>query len=468
MINSDWNGTITYNGISSPDLGVIVRKLPVLRKPKRKGNVISIPGRNGSLAIETGGFETYIQPYEIAMTDKRNGVAIKAREIASWLLNTSGFIRLEDSFEKDVYRMARFAGPFDIAPIMEQDGKVTIEFECQPQRFLKIGENRMRFYQSLTSGAWALYVELKEVNHLVISFTGDDYYSDTVNIFRRYPENGGFETVYGSNGYVDIDPSNYNGEEYQSVFIQGSGSKENETTVGVYLNGQRVFAMENGTGYLYNPTAYDARPLMYAEAINGATPVAQSVYMTYSKTVLETGDYYTFYNHPLGISNEISLNNYKMARITTRMTGNGCIYAFFDSSGKLISGRWGNSTETFVLDEEPVPIPTGATKMVVGAYDRDGSYTPVVTLASTTNNTVGFFLGNTLVDIDFGSIPSVYIDSELHDAYHADGSNGNDKVSFKNWDEPYKTFPVLYPKRNALNISGADVRLDITPRWWLL
>jgi len=149
----DLNGTIIYNGKSSVDLGVIVNKLPVIRKPKRKGSTTSIPGRSGSLAREEGGFENYVQPYEISITDTNRGISAISGDLAAWLLNTRGYIRLEDSFDPDVYRMARFEGPFDIEPLMEQDGTAVIEFDCQPQRYLKSGEQEI----SLSNGETTLY-----------------------------------------------------------------------------------------------------------------------------------------------------------------------------------------------------------------------------------------------------------------------------------------------------------------------
>lgn len=151
MRSHDLNGTIIYNGKSSADLGVIVRKLPVIRKPKRKGSTTAIPGRSGALAREEGGFENYVQPYEISITDTQRGISAVSGDLAAWLLNTRGYIRLEDSFDPDVYRLARFAGPFDIEPLMEDDGKAVIEFDCQPQRYLRSGEKEIELTEELTT-----------------------------------------------------------------------------------------------------------------------------------------------------------------------------------------------------------------------------------------------------------------------------------------------------------------------------
>ena len=148
MRSFDLNGTIIYNGKSSANLGVIVNKLPVIRKPKRKGSTTSIPGRSGDLAREENGYENYVQPYEISITDTQRGISAISGDLAAWLMTARGYIRLEDSFDPDVYRMARFEGPFDIEPIMEQDGKAVIEFDCCPQRYLKSGEKEIEITSS--------------------------------------------------------------------------------------------------------------------------------------------------------------------------------------------------------------------------------------------------------------------------------------------------------------------------------
>lgn len=468
MINSDWNGTITFNGRSSTEFGMIVEKLPVLRRPRRKGSVVSVPGSNGSIAMETGGFETYIQPYEVAVTNLQNGVAVSARNIADWLLNSSGFLRLEDSFEPDVFRMARFSGPFDIEPVMDQDGKATIEFEVQPQRYLKIGENQIRFSQNTTSGNWYINVQLKDVHSLVVSYTGDDVDGANINLYEAFPEDGDLVTVMATDGRIEVDPSDYDGSAYLSAFIQGSGSTANETTCGVYLNGMRVFAVENGTAYLYNPTNYEARPLIVAEAVDAAAPVARTIAMNYSETILETGYHYHFYNHPLGISSQFSVNGFSFATVTTKMTSNGCIYAFYDSDGNMMSGRWGKAGETVTLNAEMIKIPSGANKMVVGAYDEAKTYVPTVTVTAAGNAIHGFYLGDTFANIRFSQLPAVILDSELRDARYEDGSSANSAVQLTNVADPYESFPVLAPKRNAVSADNTEIVLWITPRWWVL
>lgn len=144
MRNQFPRGEIRFNGKSSADLGIIVSKYPIMRKPARKGTVRTIPGRSGAIVSDTRAYETYVQPYEISIINKAQGIAVAARAVADWLLGSSGYCRLEDDFEPDVFRLARYAGQLDIETIMTMHGTAVIEFDCQPQRYLRSGEQEIQ------------------------------------------------------------------------------------------------------------------------------------------------------------------------------------------------------------------------------------------------------------------------------------------------------------------------------------
>lgn len=131
---------IVWGGVTSRALNLTVEQYPDRPRPAKKYSVVSVPGRNGALHIDTGAYNNYTQPYEIGIRASEKGLSRTARDIAQWLYTPNGYCRLEDSYEPDVYRMAYFSGPQDIENILNQLGRATIEFSCKPQRFLKSGE----------------------------------------------------------------------------------------------------------------------------------------------------------------------------------------------------------------------------------------------------------------------------------------------------------------------------------------
>lgn len=136
-------GKIYYNGKCSLDLGVIVEEVPALNRPQRKFDEYVVPGRNGTIVEQYDAYENIDKSYNIWFTDyfyKNLYSPVKAREIADWLYTSKGYMKLEDDFEPEYFRLAYFNGPLDIENLMQKYGKATINFNCRPERYAKNGE----------------------------------------------------------------------------------------------------------------------------------------------------------------------------------------------------------------------------------------------------------------------------------------------------------------------------------------
>ena len=129
-----------FNGARSIDKGLTIEYCPSVGTGQRVVEKISVPGRSGDLVIDTGAYGNYIQPYEIWFKDGLRGTTRAARDIAQWLLSGVGYMRLEDTYDPEIFRLAMFTGPFDVENWMLIAGRATLEFDCQPQRWLKTGQ----------------------------------------------------------------------------------------------------------------------------------------------------------------------------------------------------------------------------------------------------------------------------------------------------------------------------------------
>lgn len=130
-----------FAGQRSLDYGITVEHCPGYPAPARTVTKTTVPGRSGELAQDEGTFGNAVQPYEVWFYGAvPGGFNPAASWIANWLLGATGYQRLEDSYDPDTYRMALFAGPVDFENWMLRRGRATLEFDCQPQRWLKSGE----------------------------------------------------------------------------------------------------------------------------------------------------------------------------------------------------------------------------------------------------------------------------------------------------------------------------------------
>lgn len=130
---------IFWNGGSSDDFSLIVEAYPVRPVPRRKITKVSVPGRSGDILFPEDAFENVSQSYDCYISAEQRNLPIVSTPIISWLC-APGYHRLEDSYSPEIYRVAQYAGGIDIENTFNLFGRVTITFDCRPQRWLKSGE----------------------------------------------------------------------------------------------------------------------------------------------------------------------------------------------------------------------------------------------------------------------------------------------------------------------------------------
>ena len=143
--------SITFGGVNSADYGIYIGGEGVFNAPERDVEMVSIPGRNGSFALDKGRFENITVTYS-AFNFEPDLATFKANLDAfrNALCAQEGYQRLTDTFHTDEYRMATFISGLDIKPInYNTAAKFDIVFDGKPQRFLTSGETK----RSVSSGS---------------------------------------------------------------------------------------------------------------------------------------------------------------------------------------------------------------------------------------------------------------------------------------------------------------------------
>lgn len=127
-----------FDGHCCEEFGIVCSGSSTFAAPERDVTVVDIPGRNGTLTIDNGRYKNITITYPAAVPRE---FSARAAAIRAWLLRPNGYRRLEDEYQPDCYRLARFAGPLEFdAGFLNRSASMNLAFDCMPQRWLKSGE----------------------------------------------------------------------------------------------------------------------------------------------------------------------------------------------------------------------------------------------------------------------------------------------------------------------------------------
>lgn len=128
-------GQLEFGAVDFNEYGISVDSSESWPKPERDRTVVHVPGRNGDLIIDNGGYKNVELVYHCIIKDEFRE---KFAEFCDLLYaNASGYQELYDSEHPDVRRQAEFAGP--IEPEMwftDETGVFDIVFNAKPQQYV--------------------------------------------------------------------------------------------------------------------------------------------------------------------------------------------------------------------------------------------------------------------------------------------------------------------------------------------
>ena len=134
-------GVVTFNGVSTETLGLIVQFIPSYEYPEREYQSINVPGRNGDLILDKGSYRNIERSYSFAKVFNNNETFVnQANKIVSWLNSAKGYARLQDSYEPLYYRMALYKSEGSMSNFYDTATVLDVTFDCKPQRWLIEGD----------------------------------------------------------------------------------------------------------------------------------------------------------------------------------------------------------------------------------------------------------------------------------------------------------------------------------------
>lgn len=133
----------TFDGVNSRDYGVFINGTQVFDAAARSIDTVVVPGRNGTLTLDNNRFENVEMTYPAFIYD---AFKVNIEGLRNFLLSSAAYRRLEDTYNPDVYMMARYVSGLSVSPTDRRlEGEFDLVFDRMPQRYLKIGEQTQTF-----------------------------------------------------------------------------------------------------------------------------------------------------------------------------------------------------------------------------------------------------------------------------------------------------------------------------------
>lgn len=134
-------GNMSFNGKSIKDLGYVVQTEPAQNFPAKDVTTTHVAGRNGDFVIDSGSYANVEREYSLGIPFQR-GVDFSetVTGLVTWLQSAKGYARLEDTYDPNVFRLAKFSSAGSLTNISNQATTFSVKFDCKPQRYLKSGE----------------------------------------------------------------------------------------------------------------------------------------------------------------------------------------------------------------------------------------------------------------------------------------------------------------------------------------
>lgn len=135
--------TLTFNNVNSKTYGVYISGTGVFNAPARDREFVQVPGRNGDIILDHGRYQNIEITYPAFIV---RDFASNIRQWCNKLLEPTDYVRLEDTYHPDEFRLAVLSQGMEVDPVAWlAAGSFDLRFNCRPERFLKSGETATTF-----------------------------------------------------------------------------------------------------------------------------------------------------------------------------------------------------------------------------------------------------------------------------------------------------------------------------------
>lgn len=418
----------TFGGINSKDYGVYISGDGVFNAPEKDVEMISIPGRSGSFALDHGRWLNIELAYPAGLFGSdETDFAQAISDLRNALASKKGYQVLEDDYHPGEFRQAIYHSGLEVTPAQLKAGEFTITFDCKPQRWLTAGQDPV----TITSGDEVANPTLFDASPLLLV---DGYGQITLG-------NGGIVKIDNVPvGYTEIAPrsvasGSYNGTITAATTIEGAKMNTGDTfTVGI-----------DGSLDIWSGAAAKADQTTTSAGITPGSivPPASPAVMTQYASV-----------------------QFGTARIYFAVTGMNFVYGTAKTFGWFGFDAY---TEGYLNADPSTTLETAPDISIRVKYNGTDTITMEVAVADPYN----YYNAEYLTEINdvYGNSSKnatgnpLYIDLDIGEAYKIEGGQ---VISSNSAVQLGAKLAVLEPGNNEITFPNTVTSLQIVPRYWKL
>ena len=412
--------SLLFDNTSSRSYGVYITGEAVYNAPERAVDMISIPGRNGSFALDQGRFENIEVSYPAGIfADNEADFAQAVSDFRNFLCSKKGYCRLSDEYNPSEYRMAVYKSGLEVDPAQLRAGEFTITFDCKPQRWLTSGETATTVANNGTMTNPTLFESsplLEVTGYGTIGFNGYEIELDSapfgdIAIERESavsPTVSG-DTISWSKTVSDIDSFANSSDEVEC----------GDVTFVIYLNYD---------GYNLANVPQDMEVTSVFVPVGDGTMRHVGYRITYTASSTDTG--------AIGSADD-----------------------FFEIAKSIDVKLKSNVVETMTITYRGSVDATTSDLSIIFEAEINSQYEELITysnqrfeIEAVTVHSTKSYLGN-----------PTYIDCDLGEAYRIDNGVA---TSLNAYIDLGSDLPTLASGTNTFTKSNTITQLKVMPRWW--
>lgn len=404
---------LKVDGVSLKGYKVYINGTGAYDSAERDVEFIEIPGRSGAFALDKKRFKNITVQYNSGtFAENQPEFARKISDLRNFLASKREYVRIEDDYNPDEYRMGVFSRGLEFDPVCyNMASEFPIEFNCKPQRFLKIGDLPV----SVASGDVITNPTLFDAHPLIkFNSSGND---GTINLGSKQ-----IKVLNAILGRVNL----------------GLDARGSKTALRTW---QDVITVQNAG-------SFNAGDVL---RFNGGKVIFTFNYTPINVEVVSQGtDLKATWQR--GSNNlELSLNNLEFSAGVNDTDQFTC-----DIKVRASDVPFLEETKTFTVITSYNRNGVLTITWTGGDYPFGGGYAYVQGASNYTG--YGDSTKNSLEDVD------IYIDLDIGEVYSIDSDDN--AVSLNNFVNLGSELPVLPSGSTTISYSNTISNVEITPRYW--